>query len=218
MKSIYTLAAIATFGFVSAQKNELREFSTLAVTGKINLTFVKATTSSIEVTKGNAGNLKIASDGENTALSLAKGNEGVSATVYYTSAMQNLAVGGGAEAHSKDAFTGTEFALSVAAGSKVHFVTDVETLQTAAASGSEVVITGKAKKIEAAIASGANFDAKKVEATKVEITIAAGAKAAVNAKDEVSVNVASGGELTIYGNPKQVNEVKAANGVVKRAK
>lgn len=219
MKTIYTLAAIATFAFAWAQKKtEISQFSNLAVSGNISLTFVKASSSGIEITKGKADNLKIASDGEDTALSLVRGNEAVEATVYYSGEISNIVVAGGAAIYSKDTFTGAEFGLAVAAGSKASINANVETLQVAAASGSNVTVTGTAHKIEAAVASGAFFDAKKNEAGDVQIVIASGAKASINAKGTVEVNVASGGELTIYGKPEKVSEVRAADGIIKRAK
>jgi hypothetical protein len=219
MKTIYTLAAIATFAFASAQKTvEIQNFKVLAVSGKITLTFVKASKAKLEINKGEAANLKVASDGENIALSLEKGNEAVEATVYYAGDIENIAVGGGAAIYSKDAFTGQALGMAVAAGSKAQVSAKTKSLQVAAAAGARVSITGKADKIEAAVAAGAEFNSQKCEVTDVEIAIASGAKASVNASGTVDVNVASGGELTIYGNPKKVNEVKAADGVVKRAK
>jgi Putative auto-transporter adhesin, head GIN domain len=218
MKTIYTLAAIATFAFAQAQKKtEISQFGNLAVSGNISLTFVKASAGSIEVTKGKADNLKIATSGENTALSLVNGNEAVAATVYYTGEIHNIAVGGGAEISAKDAFTGPEFGLAVSSGSKASINAKVETLQVAAASGSNVTVTGTANKVEAAVASGAFFDAKKSEAVDVQIVVASGAKALINATGTVDVNVASNGELTIYGKPQEVNEVKTADSIIKRA-
>lgn len=217
MKAFYTLAAIATFAFASAQKGtDLNGTKSIAINGNLTVTFVKASKSSIEVTRGKAANLKIASDGENTALSV-QGDEALEATIYYAEAVENLAVGSNASVYSKDAFTGETFGLAVAAGSKVQVSTKVQTLQVAAASGAQVTITGSAGKIEAAVASGAQFNSQKLEVADAQMVIASGAKASVNATGTVEVNVASGGELTIYGNPKKVNEVKAADGVIKRA-
>lgn len=219
MKALYTVAAIAAFGWASAQsKVALQDFHNIAVSGKMSLTFVKATKGSIEINKGQAGNLKIASDGENLALSLLNANEEFKATVYYTGDIENIAVGGGAEIYSKDAFTGDSFALAVSSGSKASVGTKVKRLQTAAASGSNVTLTGSADKAEVAVASGAFLDAGKVKATDVEIAVASGAKASINANGTVDVNIASGAELTIHGNPKQVNEVKATDAVIKRVK
>ncbi len=215
MKTIYTLAAIAVFGFVSAQNTvEIREFNTLALSGNISLNFVSAQKSSIEVNKGDAANLKIASDGQNMALSLVNGNEAVEATVYYTGEIKNIAVSGGAKIYGKDAFTAKEFGIAIAAGSKASIITKVEKLQLAAASGSEAVVTGSATKIEAAVASGATVDAKNLQAGDVQIVVASGAKAS----GTVEVNVASKGELTLYGKPEKVNEVKAADGKIVYAK
>jgi hypothetical protein len=219
MKALYTIAAIATFGFASAQKgNDISSFTTIAVSGKMTVTFVKSSKNTVDVTKGKAANLKIASSGGNMAMSLNDTSETFEATIYYTGEIQNIAVGGGAAIYSSQAFTGTELGLAISQGSVASIGAEVQTLQVAAASGSKVTVSGKATKIEAAVASGANFNSQKLQAADIEIVIATGAKAAVYATGTVDVNVGSAGELTIYGNPEKVNEVKAADGVIRRAK
>lgn len=87
----------------------------------------------------------------------------------------------------------------------------MKNLNIAAGSDSQVSINGKTQVLVAAVASDGQFDVKELNTEDARIVLASDAQATITAKGIVDATVASDGQLTIYGNPKKVNKVEAAD-------
>lgn len=204
MKTLFTLAAIAAFNLVAAQKTvELKEFKSIAVSGDVELSLIKSSENKA-VIKSDEDELEIKNEGGALAIQ----GEGT-VVVYYTAAIENISAGADTVVTSNDAINAKEFNLAAAADSKVKLNLNVKTLNVAAAADSQVKIDGKADVMVAAVASDAQYDVKGLNANNVQIVLASDAQASITAKGTVDATVASDGMLTIYGNPKKVNEVKS---------
>ncbi|MFD2602335.1 GIN domain-containing protein [Flavobacterium suzhouense] len=204
MKTLFTLAAIAAINLVTAQKTEnLKEFKSLVISGDVDVTLIKSSENKAVIKNGEE-ELQI----QNEKGALAINGDG-SVVVYYTAAIENISAGPDTELIGNDEISTKEFNLAAAADSKVKLVLNVKNLNVAAAADSQVKIEGKADVMVAAVASDAQYDVKELKANNVEIVLASDAQASITAKGTVDATVASDGSLTIYGNPKKVNEVKS---------
>ena len=66
--------------------------------------------------------------------------------------------------------------------------------------------------------SGGVYEAEKLTTNQTVITSNAGGEADVYATDLVDAKVRAGGDITIYGKPKQINQKIVAGGSIEEAK
>jgi hypothetical protein len=206
MKVLLTLAVLAAAQFATAQKTvQLKEFTSVALSGDIKLSLIKSSENKAVIEQDDE-EIQVQSDGNSLAIS----GDGT-LVVYYTAAIENISAGADTVVVSNDEIKGKSFNLSAAADSKVKLNLNVKKLNVAAAADSQVNIDGKAEILVAAVASDAQFNVKELSAGDVQIVLASDAQALITAKGTVDATVASDGQLTIYGNPKKVNEVKSGD-------
>lgn len=206
MKIIYLCAALAAFQFGAAQtETKLKPFTSVTTTGDVSLTLVKGNEymitgdddDDLNITNEN-GHLKIEGDG--------------SLVVYFKDGLEAITAGADTEVRCADEIKGKKFTLGAAADSEVSLKFDVKELHVGAAIDSEVVITGKAKNLNATIAPDAEFSAGDLIVDgDVTINLGSDGEAAIHAKGTVTAVVSADSELTIYGNPKKVNENRAGD-------
>jgi hypothetical protein len=65
--------------------------------------------------------------------------------------------------------------------------------------------------------SGGIYEAKKLLTNQTVITTNAGGEADIYATELVDAKVRAGGDITVYGNPKQLNQKIIAGGKVRKA-
>lgn len=209
MKTLFTIAAIAAFNLVAAQKTvQLKEFKTVSVSGDVQLALIKSSENKAVIESGDE-EIQI-KDGGN---SLAINGEG-KLVVYYSGALESISAGSDTAVSCNDEIKGKDFNLAAAADSKVKLNVNVKSLNVAAGADSQVKIDGKSETMVAAIASDGQFSVKDMDLVNVQIVLASDAQAVITAKGTVDATVASDGELVIYGNPKKVNEVKSGDAVI----
>lgn len=206
MKVLFTLAVLAAAQFATAQKTvQLKEFTSVAISGDIKLSLIKSSENKAVIDQDDE-EIQVQSDGNSLAIS----GDGT-LVVYYTAAIENISAGADTVVVSNDEIKGKSFNLSAAVDSKVKLNLNVKKLNVAAAADSQVNIDGKAEILVAAVASDAQFNVKELSAGDIQIVLASDAQALITAKGTVDATVASDGQLTIYGNPKKVNEVKSGD-------
>jgi hypothetical protein len=209
MKTLFTIAAFAAFNLLAAQKTvQLKEFKTVSVSGDIQLALIKSTENKAVIENGDE-EIQIQDSGNSLAIS----GDGT-LVIYYTAVLESISAGSDTVVTCNDEIKGKNFNLSAAADSKVKLNVNVKKLNVAAGADSQVKIDGKSELMVAAIASDAQFSVKDLDLENVQIVLASDAQAIITAKGTVDATVASDGQLTIYGNPKKVNEVKSGDAVI----
>ena len=63
--------------------------------------------------------------------------------------------------------------------------------------------------------TGGIFDGRDLRSATLEVKISAGGEADVFASERVDINVRAGGDVTVYGQPQQVNKKTFAGGRVR---
>jgi hypothetical protein len=218
MKKILLVAFIGLSQFVSAQVTKnLGDFSTIRVFDKINVTLVKASENKIVITGSRAEDVEVVTKNNDLKvrmkLSKLLSGEDVSATVYYKD-IDQVEASEGSFVGSADTFKSTAFAVNAKEGSTIKLTIDVSKLSSKANSGGILQIDGKATNHDIAITSGGIFKGKSLKTSQTAITISAGGEADVFASDFVDAKTRAGGDINVYGNPKQVNKKTTAGGTI----
>jgi hypothetical protein len=85
-----------------------------------------------------------------------------------------------------------------------------------AVTGGVVNVSGSSKNQDISIYTGGEFNGEEFVTENTEISINAAGEAYINATESVDVRIKAGGNVYIYGKPKQVDESTILGGVIKR--
>ena len=141
----------------------------------------------------------------------------ISVTVYYKE-IDAVEANEGSRISCTDKIESTSFDINAKEGSEVKLLLNIEKLNVRTSNGSTVNISGTAKFQEVVVNSGANYQAESLETQQTEIVYNAGGNARIFATKLVDAKVRAGGNILIYGTPKQINEKIVAGGTIKEAK
>lgn len=143
--------------------------------------------------------------------------DNISVTVYYTD-IDAVEANEGSRIACGDNITGTSFDIIAKEGSEVKLILNVDKLNVKAANGSTVTVDGAAKVQDVVINSGGIYEAEKLETGQTTIACNAGGEADISATDLVDAKVRAGGNITIHGKPKKINQKVVAGGNIREAK
>lgn len=165
----------------------------------------------IEIVNKN-GELKI-----RMPLSKIMSGDDVSATVYYQN-IDAVEANEGSRIASNENFKTTSFEIIAKEGSEIKLNLNVARLTVKSSGGSNIELNGIAKNQDLLINSGSIYDAKNLLTEQTIITANAGGVADVYATQLVDAKVRAGGNITIFGNPKQINQKVIAGGKITESK
>jgi hypothetical protein len=105
--------------------------------------------------------------------------------------------------------------LKAQEGGRIKVGLTVDHTKIKAVTGGVIEASGLSKTQEIKLNTGGIFEGRELITKETKIGITAAGEAEVNATDLVEVRVTAGGDVNIYGNPKEVSEKKIAGGRVK---
>jgi hypothetical protein len=105
--------------------------------------------------------------------------------------------------------------LRVQEGAVIKVGLDVDNLKVRAVTGGIVEASGLAKNQEIVLNTGGIFEGRTLRTETSDVKITAAGEAELHASEKVTINVNAGGDVVVYGNPKQVNKNTFAGGRVK---
>lgn len=219
-KIVFGLLAFTTIAFGQIEKrpgdfNKVTSFDridVMLVPGKENLVQIEGKNASdVEVVNKN-GELKI----RMRMLKLLDGDN-ISVTVYYTN-IDAVEANEGSRIACGDKIKETSFDIIAKEGSEIKLILDVDKLKVRTANGSTVTVEGSAKNQDVLVNSGGIYEAEKLVTEQTTITNNAGGQADIFATSLVDAKVRAGGEITIYGKPKKINQKVIAGGHITEAK
>jgi len=108
-----------------------------------------------------------------------------------------------------------EIELKAQEGARIKVGLTVENTKVKAVSGGVVEASGLSTSQEIQLNTGGVFEGRELLTQKTKIGITAAGEADINASERVDVRITAGGDVTIYGNPKEINEKKIAGGRIK---
>lgn len=100
-------------------------------------------------------------------------------------------------------------------GGRIKVGLTVDHTKIKAVTGGVVKASGLSKSQEVQLNTGGIFEGRDLLTKDTKIGITAAGEADINASNRVDVRVTAGGDVNIYGNPKDVNKKKLAGGRIK---
>ncbi|MFL9845171.1 head GIN domain-containing protein [Flavobacterium rhizosphaerae] len=220
MKKLVFTAFLCFFSLLSFSQvtQNLGDFTAVRAFDMIHVTLVKSTENKVVIKGDRAGEVEVVIKNSDLKIrmkfsKLLQG-EDIEATIYYTGRIDNVEASEGAYVGSADTFTATAFELNAKEGAQIKLKLDVDKLKTKANSGGILEISGTADYHDLKMTSGAIFKGKNLITKQTEVTLSAGGEADVYATDFADAKTRAGGDIDIYGNPKQVNKNSFAGGSI----
>lgn len=221
MKKALVIAAVMLFQLVSAQdiSKTLGDFTTVRAFDQIDVLLVKSTENKIVIKGQGKEDVEVVTKNNELKVRMKttkmfKGDD-VSVTLYYNKNIDQVEASEGARVASQETFKATAFVVNAKEGSEIKLDLDVKKLTSKANSGGILNISGKANTHDIVITSGGIFHGKELITEQTTVSINAGGEADVHATELVEAKTRAGGDITIYGNPPQVNEKTFAGGNIK---
>ena len=218
-KLVYSILFISSITFAQIEK-KVGEFTKVTSFDKIDVLLVKGNDNKVILSGSDSDQVELVNkNGElkiRMPLTKMLSGENVSATVYYTK-LDAVEANEGSRISSEDIFTTTAFDVIAKEGSQIKIKLDVSRLSLRVANGSVVNVQGKATNQDIIVNSGGIYEANKLITNQTVITTNAGGEADIYATELVDAKVRAGGDITVYGNPKQLNQKIIAGGKVQKA-
>ena len=217
-KLVYSILFISSITFAQVEKN-VGEFTKVTSFDQIDVLLVEGNENKVILNGSEAEEVELVNkNGElkiRMPLTKMLTGDNVSATVYYTK-LEAIEANEGSRISSEDTFTTTAFDVIAKEGSQIKIKLDVSRLSLRVANGSVVNVQGKATNQDIIVNSGGIYEANKLITNQTVITTNAGGEADIYATELVDAKVRAGGDITVYGNPKQLNQKIIAGGKVRK--
>jgi hypothetical protein len=139
--------------------------------------------------------------------------DNISVTVYYKK-ITAVEANEGSRIACGDKIESVTFDIIAKEGSEVKLILDVEKLNVRTANGSKIELEGTADIQDVLVNSGGIYEAPYFKTEQTKITVNAGGIALIYATELVDAKVRAGGNITISGNPKQINKDIIAGGTI----
>jgi hypothetical protein len=218
MKKVILLVFVMISQLNFAQTTiKLENFDELKVFDQLNVTLVSSDENKVVVTGNNEkdfeavnknGVLKI-----RMRLTKMLSGDGTKVTLYFKN-IKSIDANEGCIVSSKHIFKQTTMNLSSQEGAKIDVELDVDNVTAKLYSGGIIKLDGKAVTQKTTINSGGIFYAKDLITSQTTVSISAGGSAEVNASTLVEAKVKAGGNVSIYGKPKEIKQETFAGGTI----
>ena len=199
----------------TATTKTLGEFSELKVYDLINTELIKASENKIVVSGTNSENISIAQKNGTLRIRMKlkqkfNGAE-TQVKVYYTG-IDVIDANEGSYIFSKDTIKQYEILLKAQEGSKILVNTETKRLTIKSITGSTITTKGTSENQNITIRTGGVYKGANNTAENTDLNITAGGEAAVRTSNVLYVNIFAGGDVLIYGTPKQLKQKKLFGG------
>ena len=218
---IFSLFLISSITFAQTERF-IGDFTKVTAFDKIDVNLVASSENKVILTGANSQEVEVINKrGElkiRMPLTKMLSGETISATVYYTK-LEAVEANEGSRIGAKDAISALNFDIICKEGSEIKLTNlQADRLQVRVSQGSIVTVIGDVKNQDILSNSGGKYDGQDCKTQQTVVTVNAGGMAAVYATDLVEAKTRAGGEIIIYGTPKQINEKKIAGGTIEQAK
>ena len=217
---ILSFILISSLGFAQIEK-EVGDFNKVTSFDNIDVLLIQSNENKVVLNGKDAEKVEIVNkNGElkirMPLLKLMQGDN-ISATVYFKN-INAAEANEGSQISSESVIKAINFDIIAKEGAEIKFELKVSRVALKVSSGAKVFLEGQATNQEAIIGSGAVYEGEKLITSQSVITVNAGGEAEIYASKFVDAKVRAGGNITVYGNPKQVNQKTLAGGTIKIVK
>lgn len=222
MKKILSILVL-TFVTVSFAQNsiekKLGEFKEIKAFDLINITMIKSKENKIVISGKNKRDVSIVNKNGKLKIRMElreyyDGNE-TEVTLYYTD-VDTIDANEGATITVKDTLDKYDISFKTQEGGQITANIKSTYTDVRAVTGGIINLNGTSKNLDISIYTGGEFYGKKLITETTEVSINAAGEAQVHATEFVEARVRAGGEVLIYGKPKEIDEKTLLGGRVKR--
>jgi len=121
----------------------------------------------------------------------------------------------GAYIYGNSPITQNNITLRAQEGGQIQVRLAVNNAKVKSVTGGGVEAIGTAENVDITLNTGGVFEGKELSTKETKVTITAAGRADVNASEKVHARVTAGGNIYIYGNPKEVDKKRLAGGRIK---
>lgn len=218
MNKLLIISFLYATTFVSAQVTKnIGNFTKVTSFDKISITLISTTGVPKVVLSGTGSeDVEIIQKDSELKIRMPLGKllqgDNITATVYYLKDVYEFEANEGSSISSNDEFQGINLNFIAKEGSSIKLKAVAQKINIKSFNGSIIHLSGKAQNIDAVINSGGILEAKDCMTSQAAVSVNAGGSADITASDLVDAKVRAGGNITIYGNPKQVNQKTVLGG------
>lgn len=213
---IFLIGSISLFSQVKIDR-DLGSFSKVAVYDGINLELIKSEENKVEITgkntnfvvvKNKNGDLKI-------RLNLEKRFSGdrTKVTLFYNT-LYNIISHEGSNVFSKDTIKQADLNVKANTGSTQNLLVVLNTLNTTAATGANINISGEADYHDGSVSTGAEINAQKLKTIETYASSTTGGVLNVSVIKELEANSKLGGIINVHDKTDKITESISIGGVV----
>jgi len=218
MKKIVLVAflMLSQVNFAQDRKVSLGDFDEVKVFDRISLQLVQGTENKIEITGNKREDVEIVNKNGELKVRMKFGKllagDDITAKLYFKNEIHEIEASEGSYVSSDATFKAVAFEVSSKEGAEVKINLDVQKLDAKTSSGGILKLSGTATNQVAVSNSGGIIKAKDLKTSQTQVTVNAGGEAEINASDFVEAKTRAGGNIHVYGNPKQVNKKNVIGG------
>ncbi|MAU26281.1 MAG: chaperonin [Muricauda sp.] len=221
MKTIITFClALLTFSAFAQRTidREVGEFNEIKVFDLIEVNLIQSDENRISIKGRNVDDIKwVNKDGVlKLRMQLEKKFQGEDTfiEVYYTNL--NVIDGNeGAKITCNELVQKKRIELRAQEGAQIKIGMDVDDVDIKAVTGGIIEASGLAKNQSIVLNTGGVFDGRDLKTSTSEVKISAGGEAEVFASERIDIDVKAGGDVTVYGQPKEVNKSTFVGGRIR---
>ncbi len=216
-KIIFSLLIYSSITFAQIEK-KVGDFYKVTSFDQIDVTLIPAEENKIILNGEGSDEVEIINkNGElkiRLPLTRMLSGDNISATVYYKKIVA-IEANEGSRISSNAIFKTISFDVKAKEGAEIKIQIKVNRLNARVGNGSTVTIEGTAKNQDVLINSGGIYEAEKLKTEQTIITANAGGEATVFATELVDAKVRAGGDIIIFGKPKEISKKIFAGGTIK---
>jgi hypothetical protein len=218
MKKLLTLCmVIVSFNSFSQSmvEKEVGDFHEIKVYDLIEVNLIKSDVNRIIIKGHNVYDIKFVN--KNGVLKLRMEldkkfqGEDTFVEVYYTD-LRTIDGNEGAKIVCNELIEKEKIELRAQEGSHIKIGMDVKDVEMRAVTGGIIEASGLAKNQIIVLNTGGVFEGRELLTKVASVKISAGGEAELNVSEKLDINVKAGGDVYVYGNPKDVNKTSLAGG------
>jgi hypothetical protein len=211
---------VSTLGFSQINK-KLGEFEKVSVFDRISVQLIPSDENRIEISGNRAQDVELINSNGNLKIRMALRKllegEDVSVKLCFKQ-IDEIDANEGSYIICDAAFKQTSLSVNAKEGAEIRLTLDVKKANLRAVTGGVLKIQGSATNSDVSIGTGGVLQAIDLETVQTTIKITTGGEADIRASEFVDAKVRAGGNITIFGSPKQINQKVTLGGSIIESK
>ena len=193
----------------------LGEFSELKVYDLINIELIKSDENKLIISGENKNDVSVIQKNNKLKIRMKLdkmfNGKNTNIKLYYTS-IDEIDANEGAKVRIRSTIKQYEVILRAQEGAQITALVDTKLLSVKSVTGGVVTTTGQTSKLDLTLRTGGVYEGSKTTSQNTSLFIKAGGEASVKTINVLNVKIFSGGDVFVYGTPKQLKQNKLFGG------